>query len=51
MCLIISGMFLYLSYIFYIDGDFINSIINGSIAIFFVGLLIKNIIRTKKEKK
>jgi len=51
MCLIISGVFLYLSYIFYIDGDIKNSIINGSIAIFFVGLLIRNIIKTKKEKR
>lgn len=50
MCLIISGVFLYLSYNFYIDGDVINTIINGSIAILFVGLLIRNILKTRKEK-
>ncbi len=50
MCLVISCVFSYLAYSFYLDGDFINSAINGTIALFFIGLLIRNIIKTKKEK-
>lgn len=50
MCLIISGVFSYLAYSFYIDGDIINTLINGTIALFFVGLLVRNIFKTRKEK-
>jgi hypothetical protein len=50
MCLLISFVFAYLSYVFYIDGNYLNSSINGLIAIFFSTLLIRNIIKTKKEK-
>lgn len=49
MCLVISGVFSYLAYSFYIDGDIQNSILNGSIALFFVLLLGRNIYKTKKE--
>ena len=51
VCLIISGVFSYLAYIFYIDNDFVNASINGIIAILFIGLLIRNILKTKKEIK
>ncbi len=51
MCLIISGVFSYLAYSFYIDGETTNALINGSIALFFIGLLIRNILKTKKERK
>jgi hypothetical protein len=50
MCLVISGVFSYLAYSFYIDEDFTNAIINGFIAIFFLGLLARNIFKTRKEK-
>jgi len=51
MCVIIAGIFSYLTYIFYIDNDFVNASINGIIAVFFLGLLIRNILKTKKEIK
>jgi hypothetical protein len=50
MCLIISGIFGYLAYSFYMDGATTNAFINGCIALFFVGLLIRNILKTKKER-
>jgi hypothetical protein len=50
MCLIISGIFAYIAFIFYSDGDITNMFINGSISILFIGLMINNIIRTRKEK-
>jgi hypothetical protein len=51
MCLIISFLFAYLSYSFYLNGSFVNSIVNGVIAIFFIGLLLGNILKNKKDKK
>jgi len=51
MCLIISAVFSYLAYSFYESGDTTNALINGAIALFFVGLLIRNILKTKKERK
>jgi len=51
MCLIISSIFIYLAYIFYIDGDIINALINGTIGILFIGLLIRNILKTMNERK
>ncbi len=50
MCLVISGIFTYLAYSFYIDGATTNALINGGIALIFVGLLIRNILKTKKER-
>lgn len=50
MCLLISALFGYLSYTFYIDGDITNAIINGTISIIFIILLIRNILKTRKEK-
>ncbi len=51
MCLLISCVFAFLSYSFYQDGSYLNSFINGAIALFFIILLIRNIIKTKKEKE
>jgi hypothetical protein len=51
MCLIISGIFLYLSYIFFQDGDTTSGIINGIIGIFFFLLIFRNILKTRKEKQ
>ena len=51
MCLIIACVFSYLSYVFYVDGDITNSLINGSIALGFIVLLVRNILKTKKERK
>lgn len=49
MCLVISGVCSYLSYSFYMDGNFTNAAINGAIALLFLGLLTRNIIKTKKD--
>ncbi len=51
MCLIISGVFIYLSYSFYIDNNLTATLINGTIAIFFIILLIRNIINSRKYLK
>jgi len=51
MCLIISFVFSYLAYNFYIEGDITNASINGIIAVLFIGLLVRNILVTKKERK
>ena len=50
MCVIISGVFSYLAYSFYMDGDITNTLINGTIALFFIGLLVRNILKTRKER-
>jgi hypothetical protein len=51
MCLVISGVFCYLAYGFFLEGDMITGSINSVIALFFLGLLIRNIIKTRNEKK
>jgi|GEM_PF-1351705 len=51
MCLIIAGVFSYLAYIFYQDGDTLNALINGTIAVGFILLLVRNILKTIKERK
>jgi hypothetical protein len=51
MCLIIAGVFMYLSYSFYIDNNILNASINGFIAVFFIILLIRNIIKSRKYIK
>jgi len=51
MCLVISLVFLALAYTFFQDGNMQGFYINFGIAIFFIGLLIRNIIKTKKERK
>lgn len=51
MCIVISGIFAYLAFIFYNDGDMTNMIINGSISLFFIMLMVRNILKTRKERK
>ena len=51
MCLIIAGVFIYLSYSFYIDNNILGAVINGIIAIIFLILLIRNITKAKKYIK
>ena len=51
MCLIISGVFIYLSYTFYIDNNISGAVINGLVAILFIILIIRNIIKSKKYLK
>lgn len=50
MCLIIGGIFLYLAYSFFSDGDFISGSLNLLIATIFITLLIRNILQTKRYK-
>jgi len=51
MCLVISLVFIALSYIFFQDGNMQGFLLNGGIALFFIGLLIRNILKTIKQKK
>jgi len=51
MCAVIAGVFLYLSFNFYQSDDITNALINGIIGIGFIILLIRNILKTKKERK
>jgi len=51
MCLIISGVFIYLSYSFYMENNILGASINGVVAIGFLVLLIRNIIKAKKYIK
>lgn len=51
MCLVISLIFLSLAYSFFEDGNMQGFYINISIAIFFILLMIRNILRTKKDRQ
>lgn len=51
MCLVISLVFLALTYLSFEDGNTNGVLINGAIALFFIGLLIRNILKTKKERE
>jgi len=51
MCVVLSGVFSYLAYSFYMNGDIVNSTINGLIALGFIILLGRNIYKTKKERE
>jgi len=51
MCLIIACVFSYLAYTFYIDNQILNSIINATIAVVFIILLLRNIIKSRKYLK
>ncbi len=51
MCLIIACVFAYLSFSFYEEGNMVNASINGAIALFFMILLIRNIVKTRKMIK
>ena len=50
MCLVISLIFLALAYTFFESANMPGLIISSSISIFFIILLVKNIIKTKKER-
>ncbi len=50
MCLIIALVFSYLTVMFYSEGNYTNALINGIIALFFLALLLRNILKTKREK-
>lgn len=50
MCLVIALVFSYLSIMFYSEGNYTNALINGIIAVIFIILLLRNILKTKKEK-
>ena len=51
MCLIIATVFSYLGYNFFIEGDILSASINGVIAILFIALMIRNILKTKAERR
>jgi hypothetical protein len=48
MCFVISLVFLALAYTFFNDGNMQGFYINLSIALFFIFLMIKNILKIKK---
>jgi hypothetical protein len=50
MCLIIASIFGYLGYNFFIEDNYINASINLGISLAFIFLMIRNIIKTKKER-
>mgnify|MGYP005844830787 CR=1 FL=1 len=50
MCLVISLVFLALAYNFFIDGNMQGFYINLTIATIFIILLIRNILKTKKDR-
>jgi hypothetical protein len=50
MCLIISIVFSVLAYTFFQDGDMQGFYINISIALFFILLMLRNIVKTKKDR-
>jgi len=51
MCLVLSLVFLGLAYTFFEDGNMQGFYINLSIAIFFILLMIRNILKTKKDRE
>lgn len=51
MCLIISIIFTILAYTFYQDDNMQGFYINISIALFFILLMTRNILKTKKIKE
>ena len=51
MCLIISIIFMALAYTFFEDGNMQGFFINISISLFFMILMIRNILKTKKDRK
>lgn len=50
MCLVLSLVFLALAYTFFQDGNMQGVYINVAIALLFILLMIRNIIKTKKER-
>jgi uncharacterized membrane protein len=50
MCLIISCIFLALAYSFFQEANMQGVFINASIALLFIVLFVRNILKVKKEK-
>lgn len=51
MCLIISMISLGFAYMFFSEGNILNASISSIIGIFFIALMIRNILKTKKERE
>jgi len=51
MCLVISLVFLALAYTLFEDNNMQGALISFLIALFFIILLIRNILKTKKERE
>ena len=51
MCFVISILGLFFAFNFYQSGNFILSIVSLLVSIFFIALMIKNIIYVKKLKE
>jgi len=49
MCLVIASIFLALSYSFYEDGNMQGFYVNFGIALFFIGLMVRNFLTRKKS--
>ena len=49
MCLVISLVFTALAFLFFQENNMQGFFINGGIALFFIGLLIRNILTAKKK--
>ncbi len=50
MCLVISFLSFGFAYMFYSDGNMIYTGFSALIGLFFIGLMIRNILKTKKER-
>lgn len=50
MCLVISLVFSALAYMFYIENNMLGFYINISIALLFILIMTRNILKTKKLK-
>lgn len=51
MCVVLTFLFAALAYSFYSEGNIAAFVVNGSIAFGFLLLLIRNILKTKKERE
>ena len=51
MCLVISFFFLALSYSFFEDGNMMGFGINFTIGILFAVLMVRNVLKTKKDRE
>ncbi|WP_164969080.1 hypothetical protein [Candidatus Marinarcus aquaticus] len=50
MCLVLSLIFIAVAYTFFQESNWLLFSINLVLALFFIALLIRNIITTKKER-
>jgi len=51
MCLMISFLSFGFAYMFYSDGNMSYASFSAIIGLFFIGLMIRNILKTKKERE